>query len=210
MKPTAMSKHKKRNLKGGKGRKPASCQRLAASHAAEGAASPPRKQVCHTFNGQPDHEDRAIRQPDAPHPHAEAEVIPYDDALLEACRTQWQFGDWESLASLNLERIQHHPERARLALLAAAGRFQHGDRNDAHHYLRLAMDWGASPRLAQQMLISGAHQSLGRAFDLLDAPERARQHLLEAVRTGGIPGDARLLVRARMAWQTHPPMHDDA
>jgi hypothetical protein len=27
-------------------------------------------------------------------------VVPYDENLLERARTQWQFGDWQSLASL--------------------------------------------------------------------------------------------------------------
>lgn len=132
----------------------------------------------------------------------QAEIVPYDDTLLEAARTQWQFGDWESLAALNIERIQHHPARARLALLAATGHFQRGDDNNAHRYLRLAMDWGASPRLVQQMLISGVHQCLGAAYDLLKNPDRARRHMQEALRTGGVPGDIQLLTRARMVWQT--------
>jgi hypothetical protein len=52
--------------------------------------------------------------------------VPYDEALLDRARTQWQFGDWESLAAITQEHIQHHPDRAKLALLAAAGMQQMG------------------------------------------------------------------------------------
>lgn len=49
--------------------------------------------------------------------------IPYDEALLDRARTQWQFGDWESLAAITQQPLQHHPERAKLALMAAAWRW---------------------------------------------------------------------------------------
>ena len=29
------------------------------------------------------------------------EFVPYDENLLERARTQWQFGDWESLARID-------------------------------------------------------------------------------------------------------------
>jgi hypothetical protein len=57
--------------------------------------------------------------------------VPYDEALLDRARTQWQFGDWESLAAITQEHIQHHPDRAKLALLAAAGLQQLGQAEPA-------------------------------------------------------------------------------
>lgn len=48
------------------------------------------------------------------------DLVPYDEKLLKRSRTQWKFGDWASLAALNRETLQHHPDRAKLALLAAA------------------------------------------------------------------------------------------
>ena len=39
-------------------------------------------------------------------------VVPYDETLLERSRTQWQFGDWESLTLLARDTLQHHPDRA--------------------------------------------------------------------------------------------------
>jgi hypothetical protein len=53
--------------------------------------------------------------------------VPYDENLLERSRTQWQFGDWDSLAKIDREMLQHHPDRAKLALLATAGQLQTGE-----------------------------------------------------------------------------------
>jgi hypothetical protein len=44
--------------------------------------------------------------------HTESEVVPYDERLLERSRTQWQFGDWDSLVKLDRETLQHHPPTA--------------------------------------------------------------------------------------------------
>lgn len=126
-----------------------------------------------------------------------AELVPYDDTLLECARTQWQFGDWKSLASITQEKLQHHPQRAKLALLAAAGHFQLGNQQEAHRFIRLAEDWGCSRKLVAQMLISGAHHSLGCAAALLGRQPRAVEHFHYAVKLGGIPGDPELLARAR-------------
>lgn len=51
-----------------------------------------------------------------------ANHVPYDEPLLERARTRWQFGDWNSLGQLDRNTLQHHPNRTKLALLAAAGR----------------------------------------------------------------------------------------
>jgi hypothetical protein len=130
-----------------------------------------------------------------------ASVVPYDEMLLECARTQWQFGDWASLSKLNQESIQHHPQRAKLALLAAAGRFQLGENNAAHHYIRLAQDWGCSPRLAKQILVSGTHNTLGVATALLGNTQRSSAHFRSALKLGGIPGDIELLVSVRSSRQ---------
>ena len=41
--------------------------------------------------------------------------------LLDRAREQWQHGDWESLVDIAEIDLGHHPDRAKLALLAAAG-----------------------------------------------------------------------------------------
>ncbi len=64
--------------------------------------------------------------------------VPYDEALLDRARTQWPFGDWASLAGMTQEQIQHHPDRAKLALLAAMSRRQHAANTTARQLKRLA------------------------------------------------------------------------
>jgi hypothetical protein len=130
-----------------------------------------------------------------------SEIVPYDETLLERARTQWQFGDWKSLAGLFFESIQHHPQREKLALLVASGHFQQGNTNEAYRFVRFAKDWGCSQKLIAQMLISGAHNSLGCAVTIVDQKSRAEDHFRNAVQLGGVPGDIGLLSEARAARQ---------
>lgn len=128
-----------------------------------------------------------------------SEIVPYDELLLEKSRTQWQLGDWKSLAELSYDGIHHHPQREKLAILAAAGHLQLGNKNEAYQFIRLAEDWGCSKKLIAQMLISGIHNSLGCAAENLNQHERATQHMHHAVTLGGVPGDGDLLVEVRIS-----------
>lgn len=130
---------------------------------------------------------------------AEQTLASHDDGLLERARTQWQFGDWQSLAQINLDTLEYYPERAKLALLAAAGRLQTGGNDsEARQFIRLAQSWGASKKLINQILIAGVHNSLGRAAAISNQRQRASQHFENAI-TVGMPGsDTKLLTRARI------------
>ncbi|WP_346796471.1 hypothetical protein R5M92_13435 [Halomonas sp. Bachu 37] len=125
------------------------------------------------------------------------EWVAYDEDLLERARTQWQFGDWESLANLQRDTLQHHPDRAKLALLAAAGQQQLGHTEQARQFTRLAIQWGASRKLIAQVLIAGVHNTLGRAAAINGGQQRALNHFEEAVATANTQGDTRLLIQAR-------------
>lgn len=127
----------------------------------------------------------------------DSQLVPYDENLLERSRTQWQFGDWQSLALLQRETLQHHPERAKLALLAAAGHQQLGNMPVAHQFTRLAQDWGCSKKLISQILIAGVHNTLGRAAAIGGRPQQALQHFENSVKIATPGGDLRLLVQAR-------------
>ena len=128
-------------------------------------------------------------------------VVPFDENLLERSRTQWQFGDWASLAAITRETLQHHPDRAKLALLAAAGHQGLGNASAARQQTRLAMDWGCSKKLVSQILISGAHNSLGRAAAVAGQEQRALKHFQAAIQTGAANSDVRLLIQARVGHQ---------
>ncbi|WP_462381121.1 BNR repeat-containing protein [Pseudomonas sp. Marseille-QA0892] len=132
---------------------------------------------------------------------ASGDPFPYDESLLERSRTQWQFGDWESLARLDRATLQYHPDRAKLALLAAAGRLQTNRSVEASHYLRLAKDWGVSKKLISQILIAGVHNSLARAAILSDEQQWAMEHFNKAILIGTPGSDRRLITQARIEEQ---------
>ncbi|HRQ56900.1 MAG TPA: hypothetical protein PLN31_05745 [Azoarcus taiwanensis] len=123
--------------------------------------------------------------------HPNPSVI--DTGELERARTQWQFGDWDSLARLDRDTLEHHPDRAKLALLAAAGRLQTDCRNEARQFLRFAQDWGISKKLISQILIAGVHNSLGRAAAASNDQDRAQLHFEKAIQIG-TPGSAQKLI----------------
>jgi hypothetical protein len=121
----------------------------------------------------------------------------YDKHLFERARTQWQFGDWESLARIERESLYHHPQRASLALFAAAGHQQRGDMEATREFTRLAKEWGASKKMISQVLIAGVYNTLGKASALCGLQQRAIGHFEESVRTAGDGEDVRLLTQAR-------------
>jgi hypothetical protein len=128
-------------------------------------------------------------------------IVVYDENLLERSLTQWQFGDWENLARLERDTLQHHPDRAKLALLAASGRLQNGQDAEAKAYIRLAQDWGVSKNLLTRILAAGVHNSLGRAAAIAGEQQRASQHFHSSVATGTPGGETRLLAKARFHQQ---------
>jgi hypothetical protein len=125
------------------------------------------------------------------------EVVPYDENLLERSRTQWQFGDWDSLTQLERDTLQHHPDRAKLALLAAAGHLQQGNSTEARQFTRLAQEWGCSKKLISQILISGVHNSLGRTAAICHQQGRAIHHFEKSITVGTPGSDNKLLTQAR-------------
>jgi hypothetical protein len=129
------------------------------------------------------------------------QAIPFDEGLLERARMQWQFGDWSSLASLSRETLQHHPDRAKLALLAAAGHQQTGDSSAARALVRLAQDWGCNRHLIAQVLLAGVHNTLAGAAALGGQGQRALGHFQASIATGMPGADVSLATQGRIAYQ---------
>jgi hypothetical protein len=125
-------------------------------------------------------------------------LVPYDESLLEKARTQWQFGDWQSLAAIERDTLQNHPDRAKLALLVSAGHLQWGDASQAMQFMRLATDWGIEKKLLARILIAGTHNSLARAAAISGGQARAVKHFEAAIATGTPGADVRLLTQARI------------
>lgn len=146
---------------------------------------------------QPDLATLPLQEPDShlePSPAAAPHPAPYDEHLFERSRTQWQFGDWDSLARLAPDTLAHHPDRAKLALLAATAHGQLGNTAQCRQLARQALDWGCPKKLVSQVLIAGVHNVLGRATALGNQPQRALRHFEAALATGTPGADLRLLV----------------
>lgn len=149
-----------------------------------------------TQPAQPPSEQALPEQADSPD-SSPAQLVPYDENLLERSRTQWQLGDWESLARLSRNTFQHHPDRAKLALLAAAGRLQIGQEVEARHFVRLAQEWGAGKKLIAQVLVAGAYNSLGKAAVIAGYQQQGLEYFKASVSTGIPGGETQLLSQAR-------------
>lgn len=131
-------------------------------------------------------------------------IVPYDENLLERAKIQWRFGDWQSLVAIDHNSLKQHPERAKLALLAAAGHAQMGDTATARQLIDLAEDWGCSKRLIAQILIAGVHNCLGGAATVIGQEARAFAHFKDSVAIGTPENDAKLLITAGTNQQVHP------
>lgn len=129
--------------------------------------------------------------------HEVAHPAPYDESLLEKARTQWQFGDWEGLTKLDRETLQHHPDRAKLVLFAAAGFLQQGDILTARQCIRLAQEWRCNQKLISQILIAGVYNSFGRAAALSGQWPRALKQFGCSIAIGTPGGEMRLITQAR-------------
>lgn len=121
----------------------------------------------------------------------------YDPHLLDNARTQWQFGDWDSLVNLQRDTIESHPERAKLALLVAAGHQQVGDMTAAREFVQLARDWGCDKKLISRVLVAGVYNTLGKAAAIMGEQDKALELFEQSVRIGAPGGEGRLLVDAR-------------
>lgn len=120
------------------------------------------------------------------------------DNRLEQARTQWQFGDWESLIKIKSEILNNHPDRAELALFVASGYLQSDKLGKAKKHIRLAKDWGCGEKMLLQILVSGVHNSLGRASAIAGFQAQAFQHFNSAIQSVSPKGDVNLLSQARI------------
>lgn len=120
--------------------------------------------------------------------------------LLSQARMQWQFGEWEKLSRMDLLHIEHHPDRAELALLAGTAALQLGNRQKASTYLKTAREWECDERLIIQLLLSGVHHSLGRYHLLRGNEEKATTQIgLGGI---GLGGDPHLIAEIRTRKET--------
>jgi FkbM family methyltransferase len=133
---------------------------------------------------------------------SEQHLVPYDENLLEQSRIQWQLGDWASLANLNRDTLQHHPDRAKLALLAAAGQIQNNNTSAAQQWVRLAQDWGCSKKMVSQVLVAGVYSTLGKATLIAGDRQRALTHYKTAASVTNQKTNSNLLAETHIMRET--------
>ena len=119
------------------------------------------------------------------HPELAPNIESYDSPDLARAKASWYFGEWDSLANLDLEILVEHSDRGRLALLVASAQQQIDEPEAALKSARCAVAWGCSAKLVAQVLIAGVHNTLGRATALAGQGERAAAHFQSAVSVGG-------------------------
>ncbi len=112
-------------------------------------------------------------------------AMAYDQDLLDKYRTLWQSGEWESLVTLDSDILEHHPDRAKLALIIASAWQQLNDLIVARGFIKKAKEWGCDKKLIAQILIAGVHNTLGRASVINQNESRALEHFHAAVKGGG-------------------------
>lgn len=118
-----------------------------------------------------------------------------DAGLLSMARMQWQFGDWDTLASMDPAELAGHSDRGPIALFIAAAHLQGGDAEAARAALEHARRWNCDRGLMLRVLMAGTHNSLARLAALRGDEGRALEHFRAAVE--GVEGDARLACQAR-------------
>ena len=106
-------------------------------------------------------------------------VVTPDNSLLDKARKQWVIGDWEILSTLSIEDIQHHPERAKLALLAGMGHQQLGRSQAAKELLGQASKWGCDKLLLAKVLMAGVHRNLGQALVMSKTDDHSRMRAIQ-------------------------------
>lgn len=122
---------------------------------------------------------------------------PSEDGLLLQAQMQWQFGDWVSLGKLEYEALSKHPSKGLLAMLSAAAHLQLGNAEAAQSRLHKAKAGGCSQQLIVNTLISGVHNTLGRAFAVDGQLSKASTHFGLAVSLSPMQLDAKLVQKAR-------------
>ena len=147
-------------------------------------------------------EDESVLDPEQADKEFSGGIVPFDETLLERCRIMWQTGDWDGIKELDRETLEHHPDRAKLALLSAAAHQQTGSIEESRSWLTLAREWGCSKQLMSQIMISGVFNTLARASFAAGQQERAQLHFEESMRCGAPKGNLAELTSARIATQT--------
>lgn len=113
----------------------------------------------------------------------------YDENMLNRAREQWKFGEWERLSRIGTIDLEHHPDRAKLALLVAAAFQQKNELATTRQWVQLAKEWGCDKKLIAKILIAGVHNTIGRAAGVYGNNQLAHKHFEVSISIG-TPGNS--------------------
>lgn len=122
--------------------------------------------------------------------------------LLESYRTRWQHADWAGLIQLSLDDIRTDPDREKLAALIASVHSGFGDPEQARAFFAAAMEWGCDRRVAAQLMMSAAQNTLGRANTAIGDTALAERAFNEAIALVEPRADVALLGQMRRIRET--------
>lgn len=126
----------------------------------------------------------------------------YDQNLLAQSIEKWRRGELGELSTLGISDIESHPDRARLALLAAVGNFACSQHDAGKRLVALAKSWGCDRITMARVLVAGTHSSLGRAaLALGPGSARALKHFESAIVTSGGRPDSERLLALRLEYE---------
>lgn len=126
-----------------------------------------------------------------------SQSLAQDSRTLDNAITQWQFGDWDSLIKLRRDSLETHPERAKLALLVAAGHQQQGDMKATRDFVKLAQDWGCDKQQISRVLVAGVYNTLGKAALIQGNVVASNKHFRAALEDVGSIRALNLLTQVR-------------
>jgi hypothetical protein len=96
--------------------------------------------------------------------------------LIDRARANWLLGNWTELAKIDLAQIEHHPDRARLALFGAVGNMEVGQHEKGKKLLCAAKMYGCPEKLIMRVLLFGIHSNLAAANFLAGRELLAKKH----------------------------------
>lgn len=93
----------------------------------------------------------------------------------------WSEGAWSNLVQVvDNAALPNHPDRAKLACLAAASYQQIEDVDGEQRCTQLALQWGASKKDMKELLMAGIHNRLGRAAAFASRYSESADYFLKA------------------------------